>query len=116
MRQNNDVDENDVDAAKYTRQIRYISVDAIITKSTTATAKIYRTTVIQNEVLTSGILLMNESPGGIKYPIRFVHDRTYTQALQLRTGDKIRIEQGRFVNRHGRSDTEFHVKAFTILD
>lgn len=116
MRQNNDVDKSDVDAAKFTRQIRYISVDAIITKSTTATAKIYRTTVIQNEVLTSGLLLRNDLPGGIEYPIRFVHDRTYTPALQLRPGDKIRIQQGRFVSRHGRKDTEFHVKAFTTLD
>lgn len=116
MRQNNDVDENDVDAAKFTRQIRYISVDAIITKSTTATAKIYRTTVIQNEVLTSGILLMNDSPRGIQYPIRFVHDRTYTPALQLRPGDKIRIQQGRFVSRRGRKETEFHVKSFIAAD
>jgi hypothetical protein len=115
MRRNNDIDSRDVDDAQFTKEIRYISVDAVITTTSTATATIYRKSVIQNEVLTKGVLLFDESKGGVTYPIRFVHDRTITSALQLRPGDRIRIQTGRFISKHGRSDTEFHVKSFYVV-
>ena len=110
MHKNNDIDSQDVDSAKCIKQIRYISVDAVITKTPTADASIYCKSTIQNEVLTAGVICNNARPGGTHYPSRFVHDGTYATALQLRPGDKIRIETGRFVSRHGRKETEFHVK------
>lgn len=79
-----------------------------------ATARLYRgNTVIQQEVLVKGFVLRGAS--GDLYIIRFVHDRTIKDALNLRTGDIIKVTQGRFRSVIGRRDTELHVKRFYRL-
>jgi hypothetical protein len=94
---------------------RYIDAVVIITQSPRAEASIYRNKVVQHEVCTTGVLMFDNTPGGTTYPIRFVHDRTTTSATQLRSGDRIYVEMGRFKERHGRAGTEFIVKDFSLL-
>ena len=93
----------------------YINVDVIITETPHAEASIYRRHIVQHEVCTTGIMLFNKAKGGVQYPVRFVHDRTIASATALRSGDKIRVEMGRFKKRHGRGETEFIVKKFFPL-
>ena len=115
MRRNIDVDDNDEPAAKFSSEYHYITAKVIITHNTTATATIYRTTAVQPEVRTRGIVLFNESKGGTQYPIRFIHNRTFTTALTLRPGDKIFVERGRFGPMAGQKETELLVKKFIKL-
>ena len=95
--------------------LRYIDVDVIITETPHAEASIHRNHIIQHEVCTTGVLMFDNIPGGTAYPIRFVHNRTITTATQLRSGDKIYVEMGRFKERHGRAGTEFIVKDFSLI-
>ena len=94
---------------------RYIDVVVVITQSPRAEASIYRNEIVQHEVCTTGVLMFENTPGGTAYPIRFVHGRTITSATQLRSGDKIFVEMGRFNERRGHTETEFIVKDFSLL-
>jgi hypothetical protein len=115
MRRNIDVDDNDEPAARFSSEYHYITAEVKVTHNTTATATIYRKTAVQPEVRTRGIVLFNESNGGTHYPLRFVHDRTFTTALTLRPGDKIFVERGRFGTMPGQKETELLVKKFIKL-
>jgi hypothetical protein len=95
---------------------RYITVDVVITQKPHTEASIYRTKVIQQEVVTSGVILFDKSKGGVHYPIRFVHDRTLSAASTLRSGNKIHVEMGRFDTRPGRKETELIVKDFSLIE
>ena len=95
-----------------------INVDpmvVVITQTPRSEASVYHNKKIQHEVCTTGVLMFDNIPGGTTYPIRFVHNRTITTATQLRSGDKIYVEMGRFKVRHGRAGTEFIVKDFSLI-
>jgi hypothetical protein len=94
---------------------RYIDVVVVITQTPSAEASVYYNKKFQHEVCTTGVLMFDHIPGGTTYPIRFVHNRTITAATQLRNGDKIYVEMGRFKTRHGRAGTEFIVKDFSLI-
>jgi hypothetical protein len=94
---------------------RYIDVVVVITQTPSAEASVYYNKKFQHKVCTTGVLMFDHIPGGTTYPIRFVHNRTITAATQLRSGDKIYVEMGRFKARHGRTGTEFIVKDFSLI-
>lgn len=108
------------------KQIKYLSVDGIVTSKPRSECTIFQRHPRRNqsvddfrrlnreEVTLTAVLHLGSATAS--YVIRFVHSRCIDLARRLIPGTRIRIEAGFFNYRSGRSQSEFWVKRFHSLE
>lgn len=69
-----------------------------------------------NRIEVTAFALIQGKGAKSRYPLRFINKYQIEDALSLRPGDRIRIIQSEFSNKHGRRETELNVRDFTPCD
>jgi hypothetical protein len=107
-------------------KVSYLSVEGTVTSKPRSECTIFQKRPRKNqsvddfrrfnreEVTVTAVLHLGSATAS--YVIRFVHSRCIDLARRLTPGTRIRIETGFFNYRPGRSQSEFWVKRFHLLD